>query len=63
MKLSVIDQEQLIPDNAIKEAWLMRDDVQGMSEEKKEMEWKLHLDGVNRFRAWLSTLDNHIIAS
>jgi hypothetical protein len=62
MKLTTEEQQGLIPDGAIHTAFLERDDIASLPPEKQEEKWKTHLEGVNRFRDWLTNLDSCVVA-
>lgn len=53
-KISVEEQKQLITDEEIKKAFLVRKDIAPLPPEEQERRWQQHLARVNEFREFLS---------
>jgi len=62
-KLSVDEQRELIPDDAIYQAWLDREDVRAMNEAEHAAAWQRHLEGVNWFREKMASIPAIVIGA
>ena len=63
MKLSIDQQKDLIGDAEIKACFLQRPDILPLPPEEQEAKWQKHLEGVNRFRDWLTTVDSYVVSA
>ena len=62
MKLTVEEQKDLISDGAVRNSFLLRDDISVLSHEDQEVRWQYHLVALNGFRKLLSKIDGFIIS-
>lgn len=60
-KLTVEEQKGLYPDDEIRELYLKRPDIKGLSPEEQEQRWQEHLKALNKFREMLSGIDAIIL--
>lgn len=63
MKLTVDQQKELIGDDEIHAAFLERPDISLLPPEEQEAKWQTQLEGVNRFREWLTSLDSCVVTA
>ncbi len=55
-QLSVKQQQELIPDEDVRDAFMRRDDIRCLNASEKARRWELHLAALNRFREQLSEI-------
>lgn len=60
-KLSVEQQKQIIPDDAVQAAFMRRPDIAKLPKQEREARWAKALVNINAFRGHLSTLDSIVI--
>lgn len=60
-KYSVEEQQALIPDGAIREAFMERDDISALPESEREARWLEHKVKVGKFREFLARCDGYVI--
>jgi len=61
-KLSVDEQKEIIPDEAIRKAFVERDDIVNLSEEEQERLWQEALENINGFRKWLADIPTFVLS-
>lgn len=60
-KLSVEEQKELIPDDAIHQAFLEREDIACLPADEQETQWQEQLKAVNRLRDLLSGIKSFVV--
>lgn len=61
-KISADEQRSLIPDEAIRAAFMRRDDIRSLPAKERNKRWATHLKKVNEFRNQLAQLDGIVIS-
>ena len=54
-KLTIEQQQELIPDDAVRDAFMLREDIAALPPDERERRWSEHLVS---FREFLSGLDS-----
>ena len=62
MKLTVEEQKDLISDEKVRNKFLLRKDISGLSPKDQEIRWQYHLVALNDFRKLLSKIDGFILS-
>lgn len=60
-KRTTAELESLIPDEAVRKAFMERDDIILLSVEEQEQRWQAHLIKVHSFWQALSEMDTYVI--
>lgn len=60
-KLSVEEQAKLIPDDDIHKSFLEREDIACLTPEEQERRWQKQLEGIKRWRTFLSESDSFVL--
>lgn len=61
--ISVEQSKDIIPDEAIKIAFMAREDISVLPEAEREIRWKFHLVKVSQFRETLAKLPCYVVDS
>jgi len=59
--VSVEEQQELIPDDAIREAFMEREDVMCLSEDEQERRWQEHVPKIRQLQRRLSELPGFVV--